>query len=149
MAAALADASSRGLAPCGWLGNACALRLASRTPSRVTMPRCLYTDAMNRSPFSPSTPLADLPSVGEARAARLMKLGLRTAKDALLHFPRGYKDFSGTHVWDDLEASRHAALSGEVVDLSSRTTAGGRSMVSMLVRCTGGSIRRGHRVFRL
>jgi ATP-dependent DNA helicase RecG len=96
---------------------------------------------MDRSSYSPSTPLAALPGVGEARAARLVKLGLRTAKDALLHFPRSYKDFSGAHAWGDLEAGRHAALSGAVVDLSSRTTAGGRSMVSMLVQCDGGSIR--------
>ena len=96
---------------------------------------------MDRSNYLPSSPLATLPGVGEARAARLTKLGLRTAKDVLLHFPRGYKDFSGVHAWNDLEAGRHAALSGEVVDLSSRTTAGGRSMVSMLVHCGGGSIR--------
>ena len=105
------------------------------------MPVCLYTRAMDQSSFSPGTPLAALPGVGEARAARLTKLGLRTAKDALLHFPRGYKDFSGTHSWHDLEAGRHAALAGDVIDLSSRTTAGGRSMVSMLVQCAGGSIR--------
>ncbi len=96
---------------------------------------------MDRPSYPPSTPLAALPGVGEARAARLAKLGLRTAKDALLHFPRGYKDFSGTHAWHDLEAGRHAAVAGEVIDLSSRTTAGGRSMVSMLVQCAGGAIR--------
>ena len=66
------------------------------------MPVCLYTRAMDQSSFSPGTPLAALPGVWEARAARLTKLGLRTAKDALLHFPRGYKDFSGTHSWHDL-----------------------------------------------
>ncbi len=92
-------------------------------------------------PYSPGTSLAELPGVGEARAARLARLGLHTAKDALLHFPRGYKDFTGTQLWEDLEAGRHAALAGEVVEVSSRTTAGGRSMTSLLVRCPGGSIR--------
>ena len=50
--------------------------------------------------------MAELPGVGEARAARLARLGLRTAKDVLLHFPRGYKDFSGSHAWADLEIGR-------------------------------------------
>jgi len=93
------------------------------------------------STFSLSTPLADLPGVGDSRAAKLAKLGLRTARDALLHFPRGYKDFSGTHAWSDLAAGVHAAVMGEVIDVSSRTTAAGRSMVTVLVRAAGGSLR--------
>lgn len=91
--------------------------------------------------FALGTPLADLPGVGEQRAARLTKLGLRTAKDALLHFPRGYKDFTGTHAWTDLEAGTHAAVTGEVIDIASRGTAAGRSMLAVLVRCDGGSVR--------
>ena len=75
---------------------------------------------MAESSYPLNTPLADLPSVGEMRAAKLAKLGLRTAKDALLHFPRGYKDFSGTHAWGELAAGAHAAIAGEVIDVSSR-----------------------------
>lgn len=91
--------------------------------------------------FTLSTPLADLPGVGEQRAARLAKLGLRTAKDALLHFPRGYRDFSGTHAWSDLAAGAHAAVTGAVIDVAARNTAAGRSMLAVLVRCDGGSVR--------
>jgi ATP-dependent DNA helicase RecG len=93
------------------------------------------------APSSPGTLLADLPGVGEARAARLKRLGLHTAKDVLLHFPRGYKDFTGTQAWAEMRAGLHAAVAGEVVDVSSRMTATGRSMTSLLVRCQGGSIR--------
>jgi ATP-dependent DNA helicase RecG len=96
---------------------------------------------MSEPAYPPSTPLATLPGVGEARAAKLAKLGLRTAKDALLHFPRGYKDFSGAHAWEQLAPGAHAAIAGEVADVASRTTAGGRTMLSVLVRCAGGPIR--------
>lgn len=96
---------------------------------------------MADSSYPLNTPMADLPGVGEMRAAKLAKLGLRTAKDALLHFPRGYKDFSGTHAWAHLAAGVHAAISGEVIDVASRTTSGGRSMLAVLVQCAGGAIR--------
>lgn len=97
---------------------------------------------MNQSAiYSPGTLIADLPGVGSVRATKLRKLGLYTAKDALMHFPRGYKDFSGDHQWGDLLGGKHAAIIGEVTEVSSRTTANGRSMTSLLVQCTGGFIR--------
>jgi ATP-dependent DNA helicase RecG len=88
------------------------------------------------------TPLERLPGVGTARAERLVRLGLVTARDALLHFPRDYRDFSGTHAVADLEAGVHASLAGEVVDVGSRTTAGGRTLVTVQVACIdGGRVR--------
>ena len=39
-----------------------------------------------------STPLAEFPGVGEARAKALEKLGLRTAGDLVGYFPRSYED---------------------------------------------------------
>ena len=39
-----------------------------------------------------STPLRDLPGVGEARAKALEKLGLRAAGDLVGYFPRSYED---------------------------------------------------------
>ena len=38
------------------------------------------------------TGVRDLPGIGEARAARLEKLGLATAEDLLRYFPRDYED---------------------------------------------------------
>ncbi|MEO1991783.1 MAG: hypothetical protein ABGW78_07615, partial [Pirellulales bacterium] len=88
--------------------------------------------------YSPGTLIADLPGVGTVRATKLRKLGLFTAKDALLHFPRGYKDFSGDHEWKDLLGGKHAAIIGDISEVSSHTTAHGRTLTSLLVQCTGG-----------
>ena len=46
--------------------------------------------------------LERLPGVGSVRAAKLRKLGLLTVRDALMHFPRDYRDFSGKHCLDEL-----------------------------------------------
>jgi ATP-dependent DNA helicase RecG len=88
-----------------------------------------------------TTPLERLPGVGTARAHRLARLGLVTARDALMHFPRGYRDFSGAHALADVQAGEHASIAGEVVDVASRGTASGRQMLTVLVRVAGGHVR--------
>jgi ATP-dependent DNA helicase RecG len=88
-----------------------------------------------------TTPLERLPGVGTARAQRLARLGLVTARDALMHFPRGYRDFSGAHSLADVQAGEHASIAGEVVDVASRGTASGRQMLTVLVRVAGGHVR--------
>ena len=85
-----------------------------------------------------ATPLERLPGVGTARAERLARLGLVTARDALLHFPRDYRDFSGAHTVDSLRPGEHASLAGEVLDVASRTTAVGRALVVVTIGCTAG-----------
>ncbi len=92
-----------------------------------------------QSPYS--TPLERLPGVGTIRAERLAALELVTVKDALLHFPREYKDFSGAHAFADLREGEHASVAGTVADIAQRTTFGGRQMLSVLVRGEGGSLR--------
>jgi ATP-dependent DNA helicase RecG len=84
------------------------------------------------------TPLERLPGVGSARAEKLVRLDLVTARDALLHFPRDYRDFSGAHRVADLQAGEHASLAGEVVDVGSRTTAAGRMLLTVHLACDGG-----------
>ena len=51
-----------------------------------------------------ATPLEQIPGVGSFRAEKLARLGLVTARDALLHFPREYRDFSGAHAVAALRA---------------------------------------------
>jgi len=96
---------------------------------------------MDQQPPSLTTPLERLPGVGTARARRLRAVGLVTVRDALVHFPRAYKDFSGAHAFADLVEGEHAAVSGTVADVRQRTTAHGRSMLTVLVEGQGGSVR--------
>ena len=80
-----------------------------------------------------TTPLERLPGVGTARAQRLARLGLVTVRDALMHFPRDYRDFSGAHAVAGLAEGEHASLSGDVVDVGTRTLVSGRQMLTVLV----------------
>jgi ATP-dependent DNA helicase RecG len=92
-------------------------------------------------PRSLSTPLERLPGVGTARAEKLVKLELVTASDALMHFPREYRDFSGAHVVADFHEGEHASIAGDVTSVAARTTAGGRPLLTVLLACKDGSVR--------
>jgi len=87
------------------------------------------------------TRLERLPGVGTARAERLAKLGLVTVRDALLHFPRDYKDFSGAHAVADFTEGEHASVAGTVSDVNTRTTFAGRSMLTVAIAAAGGRVR--------
>jgi len=102
---------------------------------------------MDRAAASPtlerslSTRLERLPGVGTARADRLAKLGLATVRDALMHFPRDYRDFSGAHAVAGIRAGEHASVAGDVVDAGSRTLVSGRTMLSVTIQCADGRVR--------
>jgi ATP-dependent DNA helicase RecG len=86
-------------------------------------------------------PLERLPGVGTARAQRLAKLGLVTVRDALLHFPREYRDFSGAHAIADLREGEHASLAGTVTAVDSRTTAAGRPLLTVTLDAGAARVR--------
>ena len=92
-------------------------------------------------PRSLSTPLERLPGVGTARAEKLIRLELVTASDALMHFPREYRDFSGAHAVADFREGEHASIAGEVTSVAARTTAGGRPLLTVLLACRDGNVR--------
>jgi ATP-dependent DNA helicase RecG len=85
--------------------------------------------------------LERLPGVGSRRAERLAKLGLVEVRQALVHFPRDYKDFTGSHTVGGMVAGEHAAVAGEVVDVGSRTTVTGKAMVTLLLSTPEGALR--------
>ncbi len=88
-----------------------------------------------------TTPLERLLGVGTTRAEKLAKLGLVTARDALLHFPRDYRDFSGTHAVAGLREGEHASVAGEVTGVATRTTFGGRAVLTVSIACADGPVR--------
>ncbi len=92
-------------------------------------------------PRSLATPLERLPGVGTTRARRLGKLGLATVRDALLHFPREYRDFTGAHRVAELVEGEHASLSGRILEVAARTTARGRGMLTAVLAAGDGEVR--------
>lgn len=88
-----------------------------------------------------ATRLEQLPGVGSTRAAKLIRLGLETVRDALMHFPRDYRDFTGGHRLADLMEGTHASLAGVIADAALRTTARGRSMLVVQVQTGEGPVR--------
>ncbi len=112
-------------------------------PSRNTVATYTLNMTVPQPDREPSlaTPLERLVGVGTARAEKLAKLGLVTVRDAVMHFPRDYRDFSGAHAVADLRAGEHASVAGEVIDVSARTLFSGRHMLSVRVAAGGGSVR--------
>jgi ATP-dependent DNA helicase RecG len=88
-----------------------------------------------------ATPLERLPGVGTARAEKIARVGLVTVRDAVMHFPREYRDFSGAHAVADLRAGEHASVAGEVVDVAARTLFSGRHMLTVRVAAADGTVR--------
>ena len=79
--------------------------------------------------------------MGTARAEKLVRLDLVTASEALMHFPREYRDFSGAHAVADFREGEHASIAGEVTSVAARTTAGGRPLLTVLLACRDGNVR--------
>ena len=92
-------------------------------------------------PRSLATPLERLPGVGTHRAEKLKRLGLVTTSDALMHFPREYRDFSGAHAIGDFRDGHHASVVGTVTNVSARTTAAGRPLLTVTLGCADGGVR--------
>jgi len=88
-----------------------------------------------------ATRLERLPGVGTTRGEKLAKLGLVTVRDALMHFPRDYKDFSGVHAVADFVEGNHASVAGTVDEVASRTTLAGRTMLTVTLTVAGGRVR--------
>ncbi len=88
-----------------------------------------------------STRLERLPGVGTNRAEKLVKLGLVTVRDALMHVPRDYRDFSGAHAVTGLQEGEHASIAGEVASVGARTLMSGRTMLTVVIACAGGRVR--------
>jgi len=70
--------------------------------------------------ISLETPLAELPGIGPGFLKRLGKLGLRSVRDILWHFPSRYEDFSETYRIADLEPGQQATIQARIESVKVR-----------------------------
>ena len=85
----------------------------------------------------PADPLAEtaqyIKGVGPTRYALLQKLGLHTIGDLLLNFPRTYEDVSDCRAITELEPGVLQTVVGEIIEMDSRTTSSGKTMISVVI----------------
>jgi ATP-dependent DNA helicase RecG len=67
-----------------------------------------------------SLPIEQLKSVGPRNLPRLAKLGIKTVKDLLWHFPARYEDYSRVVSISEIEPGQKVNIQGEILKMSSR-----------------------------
>ena len=114
--------------------------LAKGAPEAPVEARPAETRPAAQSPVRPTSrsattswqvlqaPLVTLRGVGQARAALLEKLGLRTLEDLLFCYPRRYEDYAGLKTIMQLEFGEWVTVIGKVWDAGARETQGGRKL---------------------
>ena len=80
------------------------------------------------------TPAEFVKGVGPQRATLLLKLGIRTARDVVFFLPRDYRDLRQLTSVRDFEEGPTYRVIGEVQEVDQRDSAGGRTMVGVLVK---------------
>ncbi|MCH2211330.1 MAG: ATP-dependent DNA helicase RecG [Fuerstiella sp.] len=87
------------------------------------------------------TPVQFVPGVGPVRAELLHKLNIRSAFDLLYHLPHSFHDFSNVRTVPRLESDVEQSVHGIVVERDSRKLTNGRSLVGILLDCSGHFVR--------
>ena len=67
-----------------------------------------------------SLPIEQLKSVGPRNIPRLAKLGIKTVRDLLWHFPARYEDYSHVVSISEIEPGQKVNIQGEVLKMSNR-----------------------------
>lgn len=88
-----------------------------------------------------ATPVHSLPGVGLARAKRLAKIGLRTARDVLFLFPRDYERPAPPTKVEELKEGEPASLVGAIVEAETVSRTPGKSIFGALVETDSGVVR--------
>ncbi len=89
-----------------------------------------------------NTPLLGIKSINTRFISKLEKLGIKTVRDLLWHFPVRYEDFSEIYQIADLEPGQYATIQGVVEDVRSRRSWQKRmNLVEAALRDDSGSIR--------
>jgi len=80
-----------------------------------------------------STPIEELPRVGPQYQRKLKKLGIKTVKDALFHFPHRYEDFSNLIPIAEAKEGGPFCFQGKITDIKNIRTFRRRMILTQAV----------------
>ncbi len=106
-----------------------AARKAAATPSKPAAPLTL------------ESPLEHISGVGKSMAQSFRRLGVKTVRDLLYHFPHRYDDYSKQKRVADLQIGATETVVVSVIDVRSFGTRSGMSGLEVLVGDDSGSIK--------
>lgn len=102
---------------------------------------------MGAPPRTPSEsilnlPIEKLPSIGPRNLTRLSRLGIKTVRNLLWHFPSRYENYSEVVPISDVEPGTKVNVRGEIVKISSRHIFPRRlTITDAVIRDTSGAIK--------
>lgn len=83
--------------------------------------------------------ITDLPGVGSGYAEKLEKLGIHTARELLLYFPRRWEDFSHITKIADVKAGEQVSVKGTVFDIGTKRSKRGMPVTEAVITDDSGS----------
>ncbi len=69
-----------------------------------------------------STPIKEIPKIGPIYQKRLKKLGIKTVRDLLYHFPHRYEDFSNLKKIAQVKVGEKVSLQGKILEITNTQT---------------------------
>ncbi|MDP1710370.1 MAG: ATP-dependent DNA helicase RecG [candidate division WWE3 bacterium] len=90
--------------------------------------------------MNPNDPASKIPYVGGTYARRLGRLGVKTARDLLYHFPFRYQDYSQITKIRLLVPGIEAAVRGKIIKISNIRSKGGKFLTKAVVTDDSGAI---------
>ena len=91
--------------------------------------------------MSLETPLYDVLGARTPLLKRFEKIGIKTVRDLLWHFPSRYEDFSKIYLINDLEPGQQATIRATVEDIQLRRTRRGLTIIEAVLADDSGTIR--------
>lgn len=117
--------------------------VAAASPSKVAIakPRISLANAKPLPPLALDSGIEEVPGVGRANATSFRRLGIRSVRDMLYHFPHRYDDFSSRKRIADLEIGADETVIVEVIDVRTFSMRSGGGALEVTVGDDSGTLR--------
>lgn len=80
--------------------------------------------------MNPETPIENVPRITKPYQRKLKKLGIKTVKDLIFHFPHRYEDFSQIIPIEKTAINEKVCIQGKIVKIENRTTPRKRMIIT-------------------
>ncbi|MGQ9550116.1 MAG: ATP-dependent DNA helicase RecG [Roseiflexus sp.] len=111
------------------------------TPTRAPVRRTARSAPAPARPLTPDSPLEDVPGITRIMVQSFRRLGVRTVRDLLYHFPHRYDDFTSHRTIAELQPGAVETIVAEVLDVRTVPMRSGGTRLDVLVGDETGNLK--------